>query len=64
MTPQSETWSAQCFDTDIEDWEDMDEVQPSENVFQVLDEARREARKCAYSLKVRVVSSSGKVRRL
>lgn len=48
-------YKAQFFDTDIEDWQDFDEIQPNNDKNLVYSEARYEANKCSYRLKIRVV---------
>lgn len=48
-------WKAQYYDEDCEDWMDMDEIQPSSNKQQVIDDVRHERQKCSYYYRTRVV---------
>lgn len=52
---KNKTYKAQQWNTDFEDWEDMEDVQSSSDKYQVQEEARYQANKCAYKVRTRVI---------
>jgi hypothetical protein len=56
---ETKTWQAQYWDSDCECWEDMDhDGARGSNRFDVEQEARYEARKCAYPIKTRIIQAT------